>query len=321
MNSKAKKIIKNSALVILISIGIIILINKLINKVANMKEHLSTENGKFYNWRYGEIFYTKKGKGSPILLIHDLHPASSAYEWNRVINRLAENHTVYALDLLGCGRSEKPNLTYTNYMYVQLINDFIANVIAKKTDVIATGASSSFVIMACQMESKFYKKIIAVSPEDVYKIAQSPTKTSNILKYLMEMPVIGSMIYNILMSKNGILDMMIDNYYYKDHLISNKLLMTYYHSAHMGDGNGKYLLSSMNSNYTNVNVIPALKRVNNSIILITGKEHEFMADIAEDYASYNPAIEVVEIANAKYLPQLETPEKFIKTINILLETQ
>ena len=220
MNSKARKFIKNFALVVIIAIVIIILFNKLINKVANMKEHLSTENGKYYNWRYGEIFYTKKGKGSPILLIHDLHPASSAYEWNRTISRFAENHTVYALDLLGCGRSEKPNLTYTNYMYVQLINDFIANVISEKTDVIATGASASFVIMACQMESKYYKKIIAVSPEDVYKLAQSPTKTSNILKYLMEMPVTGSLIYNILMSKNSILDMMIDSYYYKDHLIS-----------------------------------------------------------------------------------------------------
>ncbi len=321
MNSKARKFIKNFALVIIIAIVLIILINKLVNKVANMKEHLSADNGHFFNWRYGEIFYTKKGKGSPVLLIHDLHPASSAYEWNRTISRLAEKHTVYALDLLGCGRSEKPNLTYTNYMYVQLVNDFIANVISEKTDVIATGASASFVIMACQMESKYYKKIIAVSPEDVYKLAQSPSKTSNILKYLMEMPVIGSLIYNILMSKNSILDMMIDNYYYKDHLISNKLLLTYYHSAHLGDGNGKYLLSSINSHYTNVNIIPSLKRVNNSIILVTGKEHEFMDDIVEDYLFYNPAIETASIPNTKYLPQLEAPDRFVKLVDILLETK
>ena len=321
MNKNVRKFIKNFALVLIIAIVVIIIINKLINKFSNMKEHLSTDNGKYYNWRYGEIFYTKKGKGSPVLLIHDLHPASSGYEWNRVISRLSEKHTVYTLDILGCGRSEKPNLTYTNYMYVQLVNDFIANIIGEKTDVIATGASSSFVIMACQMESKYYKKIIAVSPEDIYKLAQSPTKTSNILKYLLEMPVIGSLIYNILMSKNGILDMMVGNYYHKDHLVSDKLLLTYYHSAHLGDGNGKYLLSSINSNYTNVNVIPALKRVNNSIILVTGKEHEFMSEIAEDYVSFNPAIEVVDIPQTKYLPHLEAPDKFLSTLEILLETK
>lgn len=321
MNKKVRKIVKNAALVILIAVGIIVIINKLINKISNMKDHLSTENGKFYNWRYGNIFYIKKGKGSPVLLIHDLSPASSAYEWHKVIQRLSEHHTVYALDLLGCGRSDKPNLTYTNYMYVQLVNDFIVNVISEKTDVIATGMSSSFVIMACQIESRYYKEIIAVSPEDVYKLAQSPTKSTNILKYILEMPVIGSLIYNILMSKNAILDTMIDKYYFKDHLISEKLLLNYYHSAHLGEGNGKYLLSSINSNYTNVNVIPALKRVNNNIILVSGEEHAFMEDIVEDYISYNPSIEMVSIPKTKYLPQLEAPERFVAAINILLDTK
>ena len=43
-------------------------------------------------------------------LIHDLDPTASSYEWKAVTKKLAENHTVYAIDLLGCGRSEKPNM-------------------------------------------------------------------------------------------------------------------------------------------------------------------------------------------------------------------
>ena len=80
--------------------------------------------------------------------VHDLTVYSSAYEWNKIIDKLAENHTVYALDLLGCGRSEKPKITYTNYLYVQLISDFIKNVIHEKTDVVASGFSSSFTLLA-----------------------------------------------------------------------------------------------------------------------------------------------------------------------------
>ena len=63
------------------------------------------------------------------LLIHDLTPSSSAYEWSKMIDELAESHTVYALDLLGCGRSDKPSITYANYLYVQLITDFAKQVI------------------------------------------------------------------------------------------------------------------------------------------------------------------------------------------------
>ena len=119
-----------------------------------MKENLSSHPGHYNDWKHGRIYYTKTGSGAPLLLIHDLHPASSSYEWSRMMKKLEKTNTVYTIDLLGCGRSDKPNITYTNYLYVQLMNEFISNVINEKTDVIATGDSLSFVVMACQMESK-----------------------------------------------------------------------------------------------------------------------------------------------------------------------
>ena len=94
--------------------------------------------GSYYEWKFGKIYYTKKGDGKPLLLIHDLTTSSSAYEWNKVIDKFSKTNTVYCLDLLGCGRSDKPNLTYTNYLYVQLLTDFIKHVIGDKTDIIAT---------------------------------------------------------------------------------------------------------------------------------------------------------------------------------------
>ena len=130
-----KKHIKNSALLLCIVSGLIIIINKLISVFSHMTDYLPS-GGKYYHWKYGNIYYTKSGKGKPVLLIHDLDPTASSYEWKAVTKKLAENHTVYAIDLLGCGRSEKPNMTYTNYLYVQLINEFISNVINEKTDVI-----------------------------------------------------------------------------------------------------------------------------------------------------------------------------------------
>ena len=70
-----------------------------------------------------------------------------------MMKKLEKTNTVYTIDLLGCGRSDKPNITYTNYLYVQLIDNFIKDVIKEKTDVVATGSSVSFTVMACNMES------------------------------------------------------------------------------------------------------------------------------------------------------------------------
>lgn len=107
----------------------------------------------YYEWLFGKVRYTKKGNGNPLLLIHDLAPGSSSYEFSRISSELAKTNEVYILDLPGYGLSDKQNITYTNFLYVELVTDFIKNVIGKKTDVITSG-DSSIAIMACHNNPK-----------------------------------------------------------------------------------------------------------------------------------------------------------------------
>ena len=88
-----------------IAAGVIHLSNRVIVASSQLKEMLDFSNHNYYKWRFGKIYYTKKGTGSPILLIHDAMPGASGYEWSRVEKHLAQEHTVYTLDLLGCVRS------------------------------------------------------------------------------------------------------------------------------------------------------------------------------------------------------------------------
>ena len=119
-----------------LAVGSLHIVNRCAQAFATVKNLLDKHKGAFYDWRFGQVYYTKTGSGSPLLLVHDLAPAASSYEWDLLLKDLSADHTVYCLDLLGCGRSDKPNLTYTNYFYVQLINDFIEHVIHEKTDII-----------------------------------------------------------------------------------------------------------------------------------------------------------------------------------------
>ena len=115
--------------------------NRFVANTSTKKNMLPTKNGSYYSWKQGNIFYTKLGSGSPVLLIHDTNSASSSVEWSKVTKRLQKNHCVYTVDLLGCGLSDKPGVSYTTYMYVQLISSFIHDVIGEKTDVVATNPS------------------------------------------------------------------------------------------------------------------------------------------------------------------------------------
>ena len=122
-------------------------------------------------------------------------------EWNKLVKSLKKRNTVYTIDLLGCGHSEKPNLTYTNFLYVQLLTDFIKTIIGEKTDVIATGTSSSFVLMACANDDSLFDRIMMINPTNLSTLATIPTKRTKLLRYLLLTPLIGTFLYNILMSK------------------------------------------------------------------------------------------------------------------------
>lgn len=293
-------------------------INKAISISSTANNLLKTDKGNFFNWRYGNIFYTKQGKGSPLLLIHDLNPASSSCEWDKISKHLAKHHTVYCVDLLGCGRSDKPNMTYSNYLFVQLITDFIKNVIGSKPDIIATGDSVSFVLMACNMEPEHFKRIIIINPANLVGLSKTPNKRKNALKFLIELPVFGTMIYNLAFSKKNIDKTFYHDYYYKSHLVPSRLTDTYYESAHTANSYGKYLLSSIKSDYTNINIVHALKKINNSIFLIGSRGNEHSEPVIDSYVSYNPSIEVSYVSESKYLPQLEVPEKLMEILNLYL---
>lgn len=68
-------------------------------------------------------FVDTGGSGSPILLIHG-QPTWS-YLWRDVIPELEGDHRVIALDLIGFGKSEKPNINYTIEEHAVYLKGFI----------------------------------------------------------------------------------------------------------------------------------------------------------------------------------------------------
>ena len=307
MNKKVKKIITFAAL----AGGAMYAFNKFIDYTASYRGLTLDEDENYYAWRNGTIFYKKKGNGSPLLLIHDLNPISSSYEWSHIIDKLSETYTVYAIDLLGCGKSEKPSSSYVNYLYVQLVNDFIQDVIQKKTDLIVTGESFSFVVMAARMNQTQIGKITAINPTDITYNVQSPDKCGELVKHVFELPIIGTFIYNLVANMKTINRQFTEKYYYDTTKIPVNLPDTYYETAHFQGSNGKYLYASILGKYTNINIIHALKLVTNPIhFIITDSASQ---DI-EEYLNYNKNITIDHISDAGYLPQLEKPETVISLL-------
>lgn len=292
------------------------IVNHLLFKLSSVKEHLYSKNGNYFEWRFGRIFYTKQGKGQPLLLIHDISCDSNEKEWTFLVDKLAKNYTVYTIDLLGCGRSDKPKITYTSYLYVQLINDFIKMVIGKKTNVMATGKSASVVVMACHFENEYFDKICLINPENSQNVSRISRTKYKLGKILLESPIIGTSIYLCFMSKKNIEKRFKTEYYAKEQEVSMKLMDCFHESAHLQGYSSKFLFSSLSHRDLNVNIKDALKQVDHSIFVIFGSKKENYQETMRVYENLNPAIETTVIANAKHLPHLECPDQIMKVCDI-----
>ena len=113
----SKKLVTLSVLTTMSGAAIYFL-NKTLDTAAVRKNLLASAEKESFSWQFGDIFYTKKGTGTPMLLLHDLHCASSGREWQYIEDTLAKDHTVYTLDLLAAAvPTSRRSRTQTFYTY------------------------------------------------------------------------------------------------------------------------------------------------------------------------------------------------------------
>lgn len=314
---KKNKVVK-IILFIAAVIGLTYLANLIINMLATKDHKLSSSPEDFYRWKDSKVYYRKKGSGKPLLLLHNLAADSSAFEWSKVFDTLAKNHTVYVLDLPGCGRSDKEKLTYVGYYYVQLIHSFTADVIGEKTDVAATGNTASIALSACLSDNSLLDKVVMINPLSIEKQKKGRPVNAIICKYILEIPVLGTLIYNILNSRNNIDLSFTENILYNPFHADADIIDTYHEAAHLGDGAGRYLQACLVSGYLDVDPTHALQVLKNSLFIIGGHSEDSINIIIEEYKNLNEGIRSTLIANAKTLPQLEEPDVFAAELEKLL---
>ena len=290
--------------------------NRLETKKAETK-NLLEQKGRFFKFRHTNVFYSVRGNGSPVVLIHDLLPQSSGYEWSSVRRKLEKNHTVYVVDLPGCGRSEKPWITYTSYYYVEFLTSFLENVIREKACVIASGQSAFFAILADRMKPELMEKLILVNPERLSVSDQSPTTTKKVIKFLIQLPIFGRFIYNIEMGESNLSNLFRQIYFEKKSSVDQRMIAAYYEASHKGLGGGRHLLASLRGGYLGANVRNALSDCSN-LCMITSRERKNSYHIQKEYEKAAKHIETTQISGSRTLPQLETPDRLAEVIKIFL---
>jgi pimeloyl-ACP methyl ester carboxylesterase len=109
-----------------------------------------------------------RARGAPVLLVHSVNAAGSAYEVRPLFERLRAQRTVYAMDLPGFGFSERSEREYTPRLMTDAVLAVVAEVRARHggvaVDALALSLASEFLARAAVERPAAFRSLAFVSP-------------------------------------------------------------------------------------------------------------------------------------------------------------
>jgi 4,5:9,10-diseco-3-hydroxy-5,9,17-trioxoandrosta-1(10),2-diene-4-oate hydrolase len=107
--------------------------------------------------------------------------------WGRNIAVLARKHRVFALDIVGFGRTDKPEVVYTYELIADFVLDFMNTMDIDKASFVGNSMGGAISLTVAAQAPKRVKKIVLVDPVGLGRW-QSPVMR------LMTLPVIGNVL-------------------------------------------------------------------------------------------------------------------------------
>ncbi len=118
--------------------------------------------------RAGRIALWRAGRGAPVLLLHSINAAASAYEVRPAFEAIARTHRAFAPDLPGFGASDRSERRYDVALYVAAVEDAF-DAIAEEcgdvpVDVLALSLSSEFAARVAAHRPARVRTLTLVTP-------------------------------------------------------------------------------------------------------------------------------------------------------------
>ncbi|NCF64802.1 MAG: alpha/beta fold hydrolase [Chloroflexi bacterium] len=109
-------------------------------------------------------YVDKQAEGWPLLLIHGVNSAASAFEVNPLFEHYRGSRPVYALELPGFGFSDRPKREYTPAYFAEALLDFLETQIEGTADVLALSLSCEFAARAALSMPDLFHSLVFISP-------------------------------------------------------------------------------------------------------------------------------------------------------------
>jgi len=267
----------------------------------------------FYDWKHGKIFYKTCGannSGLPLVFVHGVSAGASSFMWRKNFDVLARDFRVYALDLLGFGLSDKPATTaYSADLYVELITDFIREVVGPPVNIIATSLGAAYSVRVADEHPELVNALILNAPAGYDTLNSRPGMAGAAFYGLLQSPVLGTSFYNVMASERSIRDYARNQLFYDHRRVTDRLVAHLYASSHQPGA--QHAIAAFLSGYLNTETRFAFARLDQPVTLVWGKQ-DLSAPVARAHAlaKLNPRARLEVFDYCRMMPEQEHPEKF-----------
>lgn len=278
-------------------------------------------NQRDWVWRGWQTRYsyirTKSSQGDrnpPLIFVHGF--GASIEHWRKNLSVIAENHSVYALDLLGFGASRKADVEYSAALWTEQVYDFWRIFIGTPAILVGNSIGSLVCLNTTVAHPEMVNGLVMLSlpdvsvREDMLPSWISPLVTT--LENLVASPLLIKNILKIVRKPNIIRRWA--GLAYPDKTAVNDELVEILSSPAYDLGSGQTLVrlsrSVRQASFAR-SVKDLLPQVEIPMLLIWGLEDKMIPPRqAKAIASLNPSIKLVELENVGHCPHDECPDIF-----------
>ena len=130
--------------------------------------------------RGGKLCYyvDDSARGRPLVLVHSINAAASAFEMKPLFDYFRGRRPVYALDLPGFGFSARDKRTYSPQVYANSLFDFLDQALNEPADVVTLSLGGELAARTALMYPNVIRSLAMISPSGfTFKKREIPAKT------------------------------------------------------------------------------------------------------------------------------------------------
>lgn len=256
-------------------------------------------------WRGHRVAYTRRGRGEPVLLLHGIYAGASSNEWRHTVDVLAEHYTVFTVDLIGFGRSDRPRLRYTPALYQAFLGEIMSRLGRGPLAVVASSLSAAHLVALAARDPRQVAALALIQPTGLGQLSGPATTAQSATQLLLEAPVIGTSAYNALTSPASV-RRYLEEVYADDRLVTDELVESYVHNARQPGG--KYAVAAFIGGRLNMDIRQSLRRVRQPMLLVWGEQaRQNPVQHAHGFRVLRPESDWALVSGAGDLPHDEQP--------------